>query len=58
MKVITMVFLEVRIESVQYAVSLILYMKRELVSIIMNLNQDIILRHKRKIDLCFMLPTY
>ena len=53
-----MVFLEVRIESVQYAVSLILYMKRELVSIIMNLNQDIIFRHKRKIDLCFMLPTY
>lgn len=58
MKVITLVFLEVRIASVQYAVSLISYMRRELVSTIMNLNEDTIFRHKRKIDLCFMLPTY
>lgn len=58
MKVMTLVFLEVRIASVQYAVSLISYMRRELVATIMNLNQDTIFRHKRKIDLCFMLPTY
>lgn len=42
MKVMTLVFLEVRIASIQYAVSLISYMRRELVATIMNLNQDAI----------------